>query len=591
MSRTRLNPRRESPRIAFTLMEMMVAIAAVAVVSVGLAAMFSAVGRTVSGGKRVSLLNNYAGLLESRMRRDFEAMTREGFMVIRQQWVQKVPQETISGIPFAIPGPDSVAVDEEGRNERPRRSDEIMFFTRGNFKSARQPLYPGVTAESHEARVYYGMGQRMIPDLNDDAYRMPRVYEKNLDTTARLGAPGGPNQYAGDWTLLRLETLLVDQKTATSAAAFVAPGNLVAGDTDWQIGLQPAVASVFRRLALMPGGAAPASIRFDSGLAATKPTIASGIVDVATSNLSEVRMVILGMAAAQSGMGVIPDNVNLGVAYPSANYIGTSYDWSSSPAAAIRPPTPESVDVMHSWMDQAWPAQSATARLTGTFYPCSTDIEDGIRVRYEPQPPDLLQVIKDQTAGAYQVGYQRADQLMLASNNLLPHCSEFIVEWSLGMPGSDGGMPGTSGEVAWYGLTRWRDLNGNGIPDGNDTEMVNPYPFDSWGVPRYLNVGYKRLDGTSQTHPYTERVFYGYNPNPLSSVLTTYFGYTDPTFRPPRFNANGTPINQQQPTTPSVPWPWPRMIRVTVTISDAQDPAIESTFQFVFSTPEDPGIR
>ena len=72
----------------FTLMEMLVAVAAVAVVSVGLAAIFDSVGKTVSGGKRVSLLNTYAGLMESRLRRDFDHMTREGFLTIRQQWVQ-----------------------------------------------------------------------------------------------------------------------------------------------------------------------------------------------------------------------------------------------------------------------------------------------------------------------------------------------------------------------------------------------------------------------------------------------------------------------------------------------------------------------
>jgi hypothetical protein len=33
------------------------------------------------------------------------------------------------------------------------------------------------------------------------------------------------------------------------------------------------------------------------------------------------------------------------------------------------------------------------------------------------------------------------------------------------------------------------------------------------------------------------------------------------------------------------------MIRVTMTLSDAQEPSIESTFQFVFSVPTDPPLN
>lgn len=581
MTGTRHNSK--TPPIAFTLMEMMVAIAAVAVVSVGLAAMFTAVGRTVTGGRRVSVLNNYAALIESRMRRDFEAMTRDGVMVIRHQWVQKNPQPTISGIPFA--DNDKIPVDAEGRNARPRRSDEIMFFTRGDFESARQPLIPGVTARSNEARIYYGMGQRIRPDLNyGERYLVPRLYERNNYPDSYLGVPGGPNEFAGDWTLLRLETLLVDLETANPRPYQIStPPGLPAYDTDWQVGIQPAAASIFRRLALLPN-TTPENIRFDHPL----PMLSSGLVDVATSSLREVRMVILGMPAAQSGMGVLPNDVVPSDKYPSANYIGSSYrPCSPSPTPGIRPPQSESVDEMHMWMDQALPSDSAAARLPNTYYPCSSDYP-GARVRYEPQPPDLFTAIDQQGVTAYEDAYERADQLMLASNNFLPRCSEFIVEWSFG-------ITTLQNEVIWYGLPRWADLNGNGAIDGNDREMLYPYPYyGDGGASQYLGVNYTQVgNSTPQTHWYTERLIYGYDARaePLASVLTTYFGYVDPTFPAPVDVDNDGQLDTGSPTVPTAPWPWPRMIRVTVTVSDAQDPAIENTFQFVFSTPKDPGLQ
>ena len=51
-------------RSGFTLLEMLVAVGAVAVISVGLAAVFDAVGKTVSGGKRTSVVNTYSTLLD-----------------------------------------------------------------------------------------------------------------------------------------------------------------------------------------------------------------------------------------------------------------------------------------------------------------------------------------------------------------------------------------------------------------------------------------------------------------------------------------------------------------------------------------------
>jgi hypothetical protein len=65
--------------------------------------------------------------------------------------------------------------------------------------------------------------------------------------------------------------------------------------------------------------------------------------------------------------------------------------------------------------------------------------------------------------------------------------------------------------------------------------------------------------------------------------LTTYFGYIDPIF-----NADADGNGQLDPGESRVGllrWPWPRLIRVTITLADPIDPTIETSFQFVFNTP------
>jgi hypothetical protein len=50
-------------------------------------------------------------------------------------------------------------------------------------------------------------------------------------------------------------------------------------------------------------------------------------------------------------------------------------------------------------------------------------------------------------------------------------------------------------------------------------------------------------------------------------------------------------VRPGEPAATAIPWAWPKMIRVTMTLSDAQEPSIESTFQFVFSVPTDPPLN
>ncbi|NRA58903.1 MAG: hypothetical protein HRU13_12385, partial [Phycisphaerales bacterium] len=64
---------------------MLVAIGAVAFVAVGIASIFASVGDTVSQGRSVSAITQYAAVLERQMREDFANMTRDGYLIIRHE--------------------------------------------------------------------------------------------------------------------------------------------------------------------------------------------------------------------------------------------------------------------------------------------------------------------------------------------------------------------------------------------------------------------------------------------------------------------------------------------------------------------------
>ena len=146
---------------AFTLVELIVAIGAIALVAVGIAAIFESIGRTVAGGRRVNQLNEYAAMIERQMRSDFESMTRDGVLVIKHDFADADGDGVIDLNP--INSPDRVLNSPLQRADeaRLRRIDQLLFFARGDFTSARAPMVPGLNASSNEAMIYYGHGMKL----------------------------------------------------------------------------------------------------------------------------------------------------------------------------------------------------------------------------------------------------------------------------------------------------------------------------------------------------------------------------------------------------------------------------------------------
>lgn len=594
---------------AFTLIEMMVAVGAVALVAVGLAAIFDAVGKTVSAGARSSEMTQFVAMLDTQFRKDLSSLTRDGPMVIRQQYVDRSNDGRVN--PYT-PGTDAIEAypDQPAGARKVRRIDELVFFRTGEVTTARPALHPDRVAKSSVSRVYYGHGMRYPTDAFRQVGNTSRL-SVSADavsstgpalagpTADRLGFPG-LNQYPRDWMLLRQQTLLIqparDELGYTRSAwglNVVGPNgadvNLVR-DRDYQIGWQPAARHLFRTYAradaIDVAGNFPSLYANGQNYSRNlRPSISTGVVDIATTDLREVRQFIGGYAATRYGSqaGTLPrDLLNSG---GGAEPVPTAFEAGISvrPARTQRPGTFESVDYMHAWMEDLMPTESAQGYASvADFAPQGVQqAEDpaGSRIRYEPDPPGYLDALVPASPNATTI-YEEIDRVhrrMLTGSNFVPHCTQFIVEWTLGLHDK-------AGNIVWYGPERplAEDRDGDGTVD----VAAVPYPSyldDARSRPNYLGFSYSFVasNGTVSTrqHAFTERLFYGYIPRANDACLTTYFGYVDPTF-----DRTGGGTGSAQIAGP-VAWPWPKAIRIILTLADPRDPSREETFEFVYDLP------
>ncbi len=604
---------------AFTLIEVLIAVGAVALIGVAIAAVFDHTGRTVTAGRRLSTMTAYAALIEQRMRADFDRITRDGFLIIHNQLADaNVTQGFDYNYgPGAVntPGPqDVVALHPEDLDPRPRRIDEFMFFIKGDFTTAREPLHPDAVARADAARVYYGHGKRRIENtaLGTSPYMLPRVNDLNDESNANLGyvpanpAVVNPNRYASDWTLLRQQTILAPARstpvTLTPQPFLLVPAQTQ--DVDEQIALQPAASNLFRALAAQfpANGQIPGLQPFAQpirGSAATgdRPLFSSGIVDIASTTLPEVRLVVL-TADPFPGPGLQltffdPSATSNGGQDGSNHGIDGKWRIYADDATVI--------DHMQSWMEDALPAWSHNPIPTGRT-----------RVRCEPVPPNYLGILSGTPpySSDLQREYRRGDQVMLSASSFVPRCTEFIVEWSFGKvfpsdPSDPQYVAGHAGETIWHGMER--------LPDGTPVQAhpdAVAYPYDDTDVVARVERRFRRLDGSVRHDGYPNasdpnrwvQSFLIHNhddvtvaagapwawPVQAGDPLMSYFGYVDPTFDPNKGGTAGVLDDPTDSASPTIPWPWPKLIRVTLGLADPADPTVEQRFQFVFELPPSP---
>lgn len=687
----------------FTLLELVVAIGVAVLMAVAMAGIFDAVGRTVNGGRRLSDLSVYASLLEQTMRRDFESMSRDGFMVIRNEE---------SWVPGGTAGewrPKLVKMSAEDRTAgRIRRLDEIMFFSKGQFTTQRDPVDPSRIAGSNSARIYYGHGRRKADtegpppsgeDYNDlrqqDPYRAPTLDDPNagMNGTQPVGswfgqdpAPGfiNPNRYASDWTLVRHVTLLCPPSTSVNSFSTPTFGVASSGatnlaqlsDSPRQIALQPAASSIFLGLASFrpySDSVGPASFDLplwsraleEAGVNQAQrnvfPSFESGLVDIASVSLAEIRNQIepttwsVTLTAAGLTSYILPAlfrDRNWGLTAPdrssralealqttNANNGGPVF---VVPAATYSDRTLQGspmVSASQAWMLDAMPAASysstyatipanAPGNLQGNYVFRNVPEAGRTRIRSEEVPPGMflaMQLPQENDNQRLTKMMALADQQMLLRSGFIPHCSEFVVEWSMGERYA-ADHP-RSRELVWYGLPRRQptqnnqtlfvpaggvlqgsdlkpfiDENGDGINDffgekvASTKDLYDPNPANLRYAGVYPASDYytlrPRLAGESVA-AYTARVAQERARERLM-VHGTHVGVpgisTSESFLDAQL-ADGTlnaffggefPIADAADGTKQE-WPWPRFIRITVSLSDPSDPSYEQQFQMVFS--------
>ena len=590
----------------FTVVETMVTIGILVIVAAGAATIFNTIGDTIDDGRRVAKLNRFAARLERVMREDFESMTRDGFMVIvNQNAPGRDPDGNDRNVQLAPV--DTTDPDDDGRLGRPRRADEIMFFARGDFETARRAVSPEMVARSDEAAIYYGHGQKRRPDLTNDPddgltdplladnlFFNPKVTDTNIDENARLGVEASdgipnPNRYASDWTLLRHVTLLVDPQSAGQELPREAFGVVRTGsdrawleDSDRQVALQPAARSIFTSLGHSDAtevpeiSTIPEWFREYDTTATNAPPIfrASGLVDIATHNLEDIKTVLTALSADRVPTDYWED--------PDEPYVPNDpgvvgherfaqefWEESGSPGPAGATEFSNNddgvdnsdVNRMRRWMIDALPS------IWDTETPTQLS-----RVRYEDVPPRTLfgeDAFDETDDGERHQAYAIADQEMLGTSVFLPRCTEFIVEWSYGFTNpliTDPTNPRYK-RLIWYGLDRWVDANGDGIIDRSANPVEPEIGEDHRVAQGYV---FRPTAGLSEiTRGPSPKLIVGRNP---------IIGGGAP--NDPEIAAFGYPDSQGND------WPWPEFIRVTISIADPTDPTIEETFRMVFEIPD-----
>jgi hypothetical protein len=263
---------------------------------------------------------------------------------------------------------------------------------------------------------------------------------------------------------------------------------------------------------------------------------------------------------------------------PAMNQAADGSGSNAGSDGGFRPYDGSATGRMQEWMEDALPT------LSHDF-----PQPDFTRLRYESAPPDFLGVFS--ITQVPERDWRRGDQLMLTSSNFVPRCTEFIVEWSFGKTYPN---PPQKGELIWHGMDRKADQGG--------TQVTLAVAYDDTVNEHKYETVVPLRDGTTTPHTASTKLIHGGTlPNPQDKPITSYFGYLDPTFNPDMdgpmpgvagstggdLNPDGRLESDKDATVTTVAWPWPRFIRITLSVADPGNPSVERTFQFVFDVPQE----
>ncbi len=232
----------------FTLSELIVAVAAVALITLGVASVFQSTSETIRIGRASAELDTLASAIERVMRNDFENINQDGFLVIRNRRI-------------TLP------------SGQRRRADEMAFFVNGNFSTAQfsqSSLGGGVGnhVQSRVARVYYGHGVQLGPlvkwpqnPASPEPYPTADLANDLKENALGLGRSSDP----GKWAFLRQPLVLTHNTTAEDRAYVQNP---------------------FKNF----------EARTASNGTSGKPPLASGLVDIAQADMGEITNYVMTQA-------------------------------------------------------------------------------------------------------------------------------------------------------------------------------------------------------------------------------------------------------------------------------------------------------
>jgi len=521
------------------------------------------------------------------------------------------------------------------------------------------------------------------PDWRYDRPRLDDLNDVTVPNgSARLGQRStvdfrNPNEFASDWLLVRHVTLLhpvtrgvrdlpenvfgmdpVGLPTTTPNDVALARARVQ--DNSRQIALQPAAQTIFQPLtALRPrriedralfetgalaGGSddaiwgiraiadfAETSNNFYTAISDTPggsprraeylapPAFASGLVDIATMELSEIRSYVeTGLTPVAAG---VPEYTPREIATDSgrpdfADFVAdrtNPEDRQPNPLRDVNTPsnTRRTDQVQQEWMLAALPS------LPFDPFASAAAGAPGFRMRAERRPPVLYPPVRELADGDTRLdwidrysaeGYpstmevqqvqemmfaiEQADQEMLVNNVFIPNCTEFIVEWSYGITDdriSDNPSV-VRGQLIWHGLRRWEDFDGDeaDYDPVEDVLVADLFADAGAGFVTYDNQPIVEISGTggfkiperirSATFPFRvdpriealtlmrDRANAAVKPTAVSGQTAEYvWGYADR-------DDDGNTLD----------WPWPELIRITIRVVDQTDPTQEQTYQVIF---------
>ncbi len=248
-----------APRRGFTLAEIIVAVAAVLILSIGIGQMFGSVSSLISTGSAVGETDRVARLLEDQLRDDIEAFASidddESFFAIRSTLVGDVNYNGVlddDEIAIYLNRQDrdadadaGIAPYEPGSRAVTRRLDELVFLAQsGDFATAQQAGQETSIPTSSTAIVSWGHGLRAAVKRaqgtgdegievdysesaeirsfleEDENFPVRRYYPDGLaDPTdpwiEAYGAEFSRNEFASNFPLVRHELILLEDAFAT----------------------------------------------------------------------------------------------------------------------------------------------------------------------------------------------------------------------------------------------------------------------------------------------------------------------------------------------------------------------------------------